>query len=75
MTPAQIERETKAIGALHCSYAEWIYAQFQRWPEKTWRDEYARPVFGPYPMSPPDSAWAAARHARGLAKILNHRGP
>jgi hypothetical protein len=67
--------DTKRIGSLHAdSYAEWIYAQFPRWPEKTWRDEYARPVFGPYPMSPPDSAWAAARQTRGLAK-LNHRGP
>jgi hypothetical protein len=68
--------ETKRIGALHADgYAEWIYSQFPRWEHLAWRDEYAHPITGPYPMSPPDSAWAAARQARGLAKILNHRGP
>jgi hypothetical protein len=66
--------ETKRIGALHAeSYAEWIFRALEE-RGITWRDEYAHPITGPYPMSPPDSPWAAARQARGLAK-LNHRGP
>jgi hypothetical protein len=74
MTPAAIDQSTKRIDALHAeSYAEWMVNNVARWGTP-WRDEYARPVYGPYPMSPPDSPWAAARQARGLAK-LNHRGP
>jgi hypothetical protein len=71
MTPAAIEQSTKRIGALHTeAYAEWAYAQCIRWGEP-WRDELAHAITGPYPMSPPDSPWAAARQARGLAKIAS----
>jgi hypothetical protein len=74
MTPSAIEQSTKRIGALHAeSYAEWVKRQCDRWGI-AWRGEYAHPITGPYPMSPPDSPWAAARQVRGLAK-LNHRGP
>jgi hypothetical protein len=65
---------TKRIGALHAeSYAEWMVNNCARWGF-SWRQEIAHPAYGPYPMSPPDSPWAAVRQARGLAK-LNHRGP
>jgi hypothetical protein len=35
---------TKRIAALMVPYSTWIRRQFTRWPEKTWRDEYAVPL-------------------------------
>jgi hypothetical protein len=71
MTP--IEQSTKRIAFLNAeSYAEYA---FRYCAERAlpWRDEYARPMPGRDAV--PFGPIAQARQDRGMAKILNHRGP